>query len=166
MLRYCRGRYPPKLVSRNWGPFLFAGASGVAGAWASLRMVLRSTPSLRAISCCETPRSKSARTACFCCGFKTFTSVPPSPIIGQGAMMSCRDAYAYGCGCVTVTLPMRYCDGIQVGDFQVATAGGVWVAAGAPRPRSTLGGVSARSRRPARLKQDVARPEEENTFAM
>ena len=46
-------------------------------------------------------------------------------------MMSCRDAYAYGCGFVTVTLPMRYCDAIQMGDFQVATAGGVWVAAGA-----------------------------------
>ena len=45
--------------------------------------------------------------------------------------MSCRDAYAYGCGFVTVTLPMRYCDAIQMGDFQVATAGGVWVAAGA-----------------------------------
>ena len=44
--------------------------------------------------------------------------------------MSCRDAYAYGCGCVTVTLPMRDCDAIQVGDFQVATAGGVWVAVG------------------------------------
>nr|WP_083995924.1 IS4 family transposase [Acidiferrobacter thiooxydans] len=25
---------------------------------------------------------------------------------------------------------MRYCDAIQVGDFQVATAGGVWVAVG------------------------------------
>lgn len=44
--------------------------------------------------------------------------------------MSCRDAYAYGDGCVTVTLPIRHCNAIQVGDFQVATAGGVWVAVG------------------------------------
>lgn len=76
----------------------------LAGAWASLRMVLRSTPRLQALSCCETPRSKGARTACFCCAFKTSTSVSPPPIIGQGAMMCCRDAYAYGCGFVTVTL--------------------------------------------------------------
>ncbi len=53
--------------------------------------------------------------------------------------MSCRDAYAYGCGCVTVTLPMRYCDAIQVGDFQVATAGGVWVAAGVRLLRQGVG---------------------------
>ena len=64
----------------------------------------------------NTWRSRSVSTVCFFRGFKTFTSLPP-PVAGKGVMMSCRGAGDYVGG-----VPHGFV--VEMGNFQVATAGG------------------------------------------
>jgi hypothetical protein len=83
-------------------------------------MVLRSTPVRRAISCWLVPRSSSVAIVIRKCDFKTFnSSAPPTKGKQRKRPAAARPA------------PLRrrrLTSG--VGEFQVATDGGVWVAAG------------------------------------
>src|SRR5258706_12563045 len=67
-------------------------AGAATGAGASLRIVLRSIPVLRLISCCETLFCSSVTTVLLCCGVKTFT---PRALLNGGAIMSCRRHCGY-----------------------------------------------------------------------
>ena len=94
-------------------------AGTAAAASASRRIVLRSIPVLRLISCCETAFCSSVTTVLLCCGVKTFTPGPPS---NGGAIMSCRRHCGYR--------RLQHRAYLLLGDFEVAITGGVWVAAG------------------------------------
>jgi hypothetical protein len=91
-------------------------------------MVLRSTPVRRAISCWLAPCASSVAMVVCKCDFKTFNSSLPEQkgssvnVPQQPPAHTDRSAHRWG----IFKWP-------QVGDFQVATGGGVWVAAGGIR---------------------------------
>src|SRR6266404_3284176 len=95
-----------------------AGTAAATGA--SPRIVLRSIPVLRLISCCETWFCSSVITVLLRCGDKTFT---------PGALLTWRGDHVLS---PPQTAVADYSIGLPLlGDFEVAITGGIWVAAGA-----------------------------------
>ena len=82
------------------------------------RIVLRSTPVRRSISRCPRPWRSSVSTVIRRCDFKTFNSPPPVQI---GSSVTSRRLQTLGADRRPFTS--------GVGEFQVATGGGFWVAA-------------------------------------
>ncbi|MDE2052613.1 MAG: hypothetical protein KGJ72_16515, partial [Gammaproteobacteria bacterium] len=98
-------------------------------------MVLRSTPVRRSISRWLRPLRSSISTVIRTCGFKTFNSRPP---VKRGSVTSRRSS-ALGADRRPFTS--------GVGDFQVATDGGIWVTARGDASKVALAHLVAVCRR-------------------